>query len=61
MSDEKEGMVVFCVALFVFALGLSVGRCASIIEFHREAVEHQAARYNPNTSAFEWINPVEKK
>lgn len=59
-----ESAAIFCFILLVacgisFIAGLISGESNGIEVMQKQAIQHKAARYNPDTAKFEWTQPVE--
>ena len=61
MSDESRVLVKGIItSLMVGALaGILFGSYLEGVMYRRQAIEHNAARYHPQTGEFEWIESME--
>jgi hypothetical protein len=59
MRDDDKG-ILLC-GICCIALGMLLGAMCQDKYEEGQAVKHGAARYNPMTGRFEWLDEIDKK
>jgi hypothetical protein len=60
MLSEKDKCALVCAAILLLGSGILLGAMLQDMFSQRQAVKHGAARYNPETGYFQWLDEVEK-
>lgn len=58
MNEPRDVLIV---GLFALSVGICLGAICQDIYEEGQAVKHGAARYNPKTGGFEWLDEIDKK
>ncbi len=59
MSGNDRDILI--VGLFAIGVGILLGAMCQDKYEEGQAIKHGAARYNPTTGGFEWLDEIDKK